>query len=46
MTHCHVVHLPSNNTSISVLKLSALDDKELSARMGKDGSLYLSKDDS
>jgi len=29
-----------------MLKLSALDDKELSARMGKDRSLYLSKDNS
>jgi hypothetical protein len=29
-----------------MLRLSALDDKELSARMGKDRSLYLRKDNS
>jgi hypothetical protein len=33
MKHCHIVQLPSNNIS----KLSALDDKELSARMGRIG---------
>ncbi|HEY7572560.1 MAG TPA: hypothetical protein VH796_14430 [Nitrososphaeraceae archaeon] len=35
MKHCHIVHLPSNNISISMVKLYAFDDKELNAHFKK-----------